>query len=96
MDKVQGPQEFIDYLKSNNNSPKGRVLISYPATTTINLKGWDKTSKEYNQSIAYTPIAKASNTNNSSSGDFGTGVLFAGGIIGLGFLGLKFVTKLLA
>lgn len=96
MDKVQGPEEFIDYLKSNNNSPKGRVLISYPIATTINLKGWDMSNKEYNQSIAYTPIAKTNNSNSGTSTDFGTGVLFVGGIIGFGFLGLKIVAKILA
>ena len=56
MDKVEGPQEFTDYLENNIYAPTGEVLLSYTGPTTISMKGYDKAGEVYEQSLNYTPV----------------------------------------
>ena len=56
MDKVEGPQEFTDYLENNIYAPTGEVLLSYTDPTTISMKGYDKAGEVYEQSLNYTPV----------------------------------------
>jgi hypothetical protein len=73
---VEGPNEFIDYLKSSNNSPKGKVLLSYNYPTTITVKGLDYKKKEYVQNLSYFPLPTSTPTVNNNSSDDGTGWFF--------------------
>jgi len=71
---VEGPNEFIDHLKTNGNLPKSKVLLTYENPTTIKMKGWDYKKKEYSQDLLYSPIpiAEQIKTNNASeSGNSG-------------------------
>lgn len=56
MERVEGPTEFINYLKANNNEPKGSVLLPYQYPTTITVKGWDKSGKEYTKEMSFSPV----------------------------------------
>jgi hypothetical protein len=51
MDKVEGPQEFTDYLENNIYAPTGEVLLSYTDPTTISMKEYDKAGEVYEQSL---------------------------------------------
>lgn len=70
MDKVEGPQEFIDYLESNNYPPTGEVLLSYTGPTAITMKGYDKAGDVYEQTLDYTPVtAGITDTTDTTNSD---------------------------
>jgi hypothetical protein len=84
LEKVEGVQEFIDYLNTNNKPPSGEVLLSYTEPTTIALKGWDFSGKEYSQTLNFTPlIANTQNVSDSSTSDkdYNWWLLIPGGIL---------------
>lgn len=58
LDKVQGPQEWIDSLEESNNDPEGEFTIYYPDAQKITLTGQDSQGKDYQQDIDYVPIKK--------------------------------------
>lgn len=89
LEKVEGVQEFIDFLNTNNNASSGEVLLSYTEPTTITLKGWDFDGKEYSQTLNFTPLV-AGTQNVSDSSDSGSDywwLLIPGGLIGWGIIG---------
>ena len=100
LDKVEGPQEFIDYLETNGNSPSGQVLLSYDSPTTITVKGWDKSGKEYAQNLSFSPLVADAQTDNSNSeessdSDYWIGMLVILGIMGwVGVSIMKFLKKM--
>jgi|GEM_PF-2486551 hypothetical protein len=85
LDKVQGPQEFIDYLKSSDNTPSGQVKLNYSTPTTIKLTGWDLSKKEYVQEMAFTPLIanlkKDQSSKESSSDSSWVYLILGGGLI---------------
>lgn len=84
LDKVEGVDEFINYLKTNNNQPQGKVLLPYSAPTSLTIKGWDKSGREYKQDLSFSPIvAAASQQSNSTESDNSDWY----GILALGFAG---------
>jgi hypothetical protein len=81
--KVEGPQEFIDYLDTYGKLPKSRVRLTSPTPLTYVLKGWDADGKEYSQTLAYTPLVAADKGTRSSSS--ATWLLIIGGIVAWSF-----------
>ena len=68
MDKVEGPQEFTNYLENNIYAPTGEVLLSYIDPTTISMKGYDKVGEVYEQALNYTSVvAGITDTDDDSS-----------------------------
>jgi hypothetical protein len=87
LEKVEGPQEFIDHLNAHNNAPSGVVRLSYSEPTTINIKGWDDEGKEYSQTLAYTPTGMPINAASTEPNWELFGLLaFIGGAFGWGIL----------
>ncbi len=79
MDKVEGPQEFTNYLEINNYAPTGEVLLTYTDPTTISMKGYDKAGKMYEQSLDFTPVVAGITATDDNSTDslIGFGVIVA-------------------
>lgn len=88
MKKVEGPSEFIDYLRTNNNKPSGKVLLTYDSPTNISIKGWDNNEKEYSNSLSYIPLVASANEVVKEKTDWSSilVLLFFGGWIGFGIL----------
>jgi hypothetical protein len=55
LDKVQGPQEFINYVKTYNYPAKGSIQLTSTEPITFTVKGWDFDGKEYSQTLSYSP-----------------------------------------
>jgi hypothetical protein len=68
MDKVEGPQEFTDYLENNIYAPTGEVLLSY-TDPTISMKGYDKAGEVYEQPLNYTPVVNGVTDTTDTDGD---------------------------
>jgi hypothetical protein len=87
LEKVEGPQEFIDHLDAHSNAPSGVVRLSYIDPTTIDIKGWDHMGKEYSQSLAYTPSVTPINAVSTEPNWWLFGLLaYFGGAFGWGIL----------
>jgi hypothetical protein len=53
--KVDGPPEFLAYLKTNNNPPSGSFTINNTTEAKLVLSGTDFKGKEYTETLEYTP-----------------------------------------
>jgi hypothetical protein len=52
LEKVEGPQEFIDYLDTYGKLPRGRVRLTSPTPLTYVLKGWDADGRDVTPFLA--------------------------------------------
>lgn len=60
---VEGPDEFVDHLRNNNNSPQGEILLSSTTPTSFSVKGWDHSGKEYSEDLVINPVVKTAEVN---------------------------------
>jgi len=98
LDKVEGPDEFIKHLQSNNNTPRGEILLLTDTPTSFSVKGWDHGGKEYSEDLTINPVVQSATANTegatpggSSAENFWLALLgFA-----VGGYGLKTIYKLL-
>jgi hypothetical protein len=61
--KVDGPPEFLAYLKTNDNSPSGSFTINNTEGAKIILSGTDFKGKVYSQTLEYIPKSTPDSTN---------------------------------
>lgn len=89
LEKVEGPQEFINYLETYNHPPKGSVMLSSTEPTTLTVKGWDFNGKEYTQTLSYNPLITSDTESNDTSKDNSGwwSLLILGGLFGWGLIG---------
>lgn len=54
LEKVAGPQQFMNHLFSNGNTPSGLMLLNGDTPSTIEIKGYDKNGKVYERKLLVT------------------------------------------